>query len=77
MFDMLKNLKKKPIFGNSEAFETTATLILNTEIGMITLCTTLYCYVEMNHTSLSGKMGVWVPIQCFLLCRSSWQSCYH
>ena len=50
------------IAGNSEAFETTATLILNTEIYMLTLCTTLCCYVEVNHKSFSATMGVLVQI---------------
>lgn len=62
MFDMFKKLQKKPIAGSSEAFETTATLILNNEIYMVTFCTTPCCYVEVNHKSLSGKMGVSVLI---------------
>ena len=50
------------IAGNSEAFETTATLILNTEMYMLTLCTILCCYVEVNHKSLSATMGVSIQI---------------
>jgi len=50
------NFKKKPIAGNSEVFETRTTLIPNTEIYVTTLCSTLCCYVEVNHKRLSGKM---------------------